>query len=270
MDYFDDLGVNAIWITAPYEQVHGWVSGGGAFPHYAFHGYYTLDWTFMDKNMGTISEFRTFVNEAHSRGIRVVIDIVLNHAGYNTLEDMITYDFGSTTVTTHGWIDGGASWTNNHAVTDYSSPRWDRWWSSWVRAFDGNWGYEPPEGGDLKMSLAGLPDVVTEKTGSYTIPTFLQVKWDAENNASYDDWRLTRRVWTPPESGHSPRRLHHQVAGCLGRGVRHRRLRVDTAKHVDMYRWASSRLLRRLRWKPGGRAPARTARLPRPGTRISG
>lgn len=51
--YFDQLGVNAIWITAPYEQVHGYTSGnvqsnnqrtypdtnGGGFPYYSYHGY---------------------------------------------------------------------------------------------------------------------------------------------------------------------------------------------------------------------------------------
>ncbi|MDE7510475.1 MAG: hypothetical protein K2M62_10155, partial [Muribaculaceae bacterium] len=48
LDYLDNLGVNAIWITAPYEQMHGWTGGkDDKFPHYAFHGYYTLDWTFM-------------------------------------------------------------------------------------------------------------------------------------------------------------------------------------------------------------------------------
>ena len=105
LDYLDSLGVNAIWITAPYEQIHGWVSGkNDSFPHFAFHGYYAQDWTFMDKNMGTVEEFRTFVNEAHKRGIRVVMDIVMNHTGYNTTEDMITYGFGKTTQTQHGWV----------------------------------------------------------------------------------------------------------------------------------------------------------------------
>ena len=37
-----------------------------------------------------------------------------------------------------------------------------------------------PGGDDLKLSLVGLPDVVTEKTGSYAIPTFLRTKWTKE------------------------------------------------------------------------------------------
>ncbi|MEM6335380.1 MAG: alpha-amylase family glycosyl hydrolase, partial [Bacteroidota bacterium] len=94
--YFDDLGVNAIWLTAFYEQVHGWVGGGdGSFQHYAYHGYYPLDFTAVDSSMGTASQLEAFVDSAHAHGIRVVLDVVMNHAGYNTLSDMTDYDFGA-------------------------------------------------------------------------------------------------------------------------------------------------------------------------------
>ncbi len=40
------MGVNAIWISAPYEQIHGYVdSGNDHFAHYSYHGYYVLDYT---------------------------------------------------------------------------------------------------------------------------------------------------------------------------------------------------------------------------------
>jgi len=86
--YFRDLGVDAIWITAPYEQIHGYVKGtSDEFQHYPFHGYYALDWTMMDKNMGTVEEFRKFVDTAHSQGIRIVMDVVMNHVGYAADKD---------------------------------------------------------------------------------------------------------------------------------------------------------------------------------------
>lgn len=46
LDYLQQLGVNALWLISPLEQIHGWVGGGtkGNFPHYAYHGYYTQDW----------------------------------------------------------------------------------------------------------------------------------------------------------------------------------------------------------------------------------
>ncbi len=111
LDHIDSLGANAIWITAPYEQAHGFVGGGSAgdFAHYGFHGYYALDWTMMDRNIGTVEEFRTFVNEAHSRGIRVILDVVMNHPGYPTLLDGAKYGYG-----THMSIEEALNWSPGH------------------------------------------------------------------------------------------------------------------------------------------------------------
>lgn len=58
--YFTDLGIDVVWMTDVYEQIHGWMSGSGAvndFPHYGYHGYYPLDYTQIDKNYGTVEEF---------------------------------------------------------------------------------------------------------------------------------------------------------------------------------------------------------------------
>lgn len=266
LDYLNNLGVNAIWITAPYEQAHGWCTGGGkGFPHYAFHGYYTQDWTYMDQNMGTIEEFRTFVNEAHKRGIRVVMDVVMNHTAYNTVEDMLTYDFGGfSTTPTHGWL-GSGSWNDNHSITIYDQPgKWGNWWGCWVRAFsDKSWassaGYAAGGSGDITGSLSGLPDVVTERTASVAIPTFLKTKWNAEsdsksvpvetgntlgnkygdyklNSISNADWNGKSGDWRSDNKG-AP--SDYQVMWLSGwvREFGIDGFRCDTAKHIDMYRW---------------------------------
>ncbi len=70
LDYLQQMGVNALWISSPFEQIHGWVGGGtkGDFPHYAYHGYYTQDWSKLDANMGTEADLRRLVDEAHKRG----------------------------------------------------------------------------------------------------------------------------------------------------------------------------------------------------------
>ena len=73
--YFEDLGVNAIWISAPYEQIHGYLTGDGSSPtfaHYSYHGYYVLDYTETDANFGTAEEFQTLVDTAHNHGLRVI------------------------------------------------------------------------------------------------------------------------------------------------------------------------------------------------------
>ncbi len=97
LDYLQQLGVNALWISSPLEQIHGWVGGGtkGDFPHYAYHGYYGLDWTRLDANMGTEQDLRTLVEQAHKRGIRILFDVVMNHVGYATLADMQNDQFGA-------------------------------------------------------------------------------------------------------------------------------------------------------------------------------
>jgi alpha-amylase len=97
LDYLQQLGVNALWISSPLEQIHGWVGGGtkGDFPHYAYHGYYTQDWTRLDANMGSEADLHTLVDEAHKRGIRILFDVVMNHTGYATLADMQEYQFGA-------------------------------------------------------------------------------------------------------------------------------------------------------------------------------
>lgn len=263
LDYLNGLGVNAIWITAPYEQAHGWCTGGGkGFPHYAFHGYYTQDWTYMDQNMGTIEEFRTFVNEAHKRGIRIVMDVVMNHTGYNTVEDMLSYNFGGfKTTPTHGWI-GSGTWNDNHAITNYDSSYWSKWWSGWARAFKGQFGFGQEYNVDndpIKGSLSGLPDVMTELTSSVAIPTFLKTKWTNETDSEtvpsetgnttgnkYGDYKLTSITnadwngksgdWRADNKG-AP--ADYQVMWLSGwvREFGIDGFRCDTAKHIDMYRW---------------------------------
>lgn len=242
LDYLDSLGVNAIWITAPYEQIHGWVSGKNqAFPHYAFHGYYAQDWTFMDKNMGTVEEFRTFVNEAHKRGIRVVMDIVMNHTGYNTTEDMITYGFGKTTQTQHGWIaQTNGKWDAN-VGNDWTSSDWGNWWGSWVRAFGGKFGFAPDgisvNSDPLKGSLAGLPDFVTEATGTYNIPEFLKNKWAAEDNSTFDNWRIPAAANYRKDGLGAPADYLVKWLSAWVEEFGIDGFRCDTAKHVDLNRW---------------------------------
>jgi alpha-amylase len=94
--YFNDLGVTALWITPVVKNV--WRSGydlGGWKTGY--HGYWAQDWldidphltsrvaltgeTYSDDAAGRMAHYRDFVKLAHSKGIKVIQDVVLNHAG---------------------------------------------------------------------------------------------------------------------------------------------------------------------------------------------
>ena len=236
LDYLQQLGVNALWISAPFEQIHGWVGGGtkGDFPHYAYHGYYTQDWTNLDANMGSEADLRTLVDSAHQRGIRILFDVVMNHTGYATLADMQEFQFGALYLSgdevkkTLGerWSDwkpaAGQTW---HSFNDYinfsDKTGWDKWWGkNWIRTDIGD--YDNPGFDDLTMSLAFLPDIKTESTTASGLPVFYKNKMDTHAKAI---------------DGYTPR---DYLTHWLSQWVRDYGIdgfRVDTAKHVELPAW---------------------------------
>lgn len=249
LDYFDKLGVNAIWITAPYEQAHGWVGGkNGAFPHYAFHGYYTLDWTSMDQNMGTVEDLRTFVNACHSKGIRVIMDVVMNHVGYNNTQDMVTFNHGYTEHTENGWLEkttnpksGQVEWYANDTVK-WENSYWDSsWFGPWIRSF----GYA--SGSEYGGSCGGLPDVKTELTSSVGMAPVLLKKWNEVDSDDYKAKYYNPSVANADWNGYSgDYRTDKNIAPAdyqvvwLSAWVRELGIdgfRCDTAKHVEPFRW---------------------------------
>jgi pullulanase-type alpha-1,6-glucosidase len=90
LDYLDDLGVTALWITPPF--TNRWVQGAGT-PDVsaAYHGYWQIDLTQIDPHLGDNVEMQSLIDAAHLRGMKVYFDIVVNHTG-----DVIQYVGGGT------------------------------------------------------------------------------------------------------------------------------------------------------------------------------
>ncbi len=189
LDYIRDLGMNAIWVTPIVEQVHGFIGGGdqGSFPFYGYHGYWALDFTRIDPNLGSDEDFGRFVAEAHKRGIRVLVDVVMNHAGYPTLQDMQTQGINAVAPNAplperwSDWQPDAAKNQNWHRYNNYirwASNEWaEKWWGpDWVRS--GMAGYSAPGADDITMNLAGLPDMLTESTKVVGLPPLLKNKKD--------------------------------------------------------------------------------------------
>ena len=86
--YFTNLGVDAIWITPPVEQIHAGTDEGTG-KSYGFHGYWARDFTSVDANLGTEADVRELVDTAHAKGIRVLLDVVMNHTGPVTAADPV-------------------------------------------------------------------------------------------------------------------------------------------------------------------------------------
>ena len=228
--YFNDLGVTAIWLSAPYEQIHGYVdSGQGSFAHYSYHGYYVLDYTESDKNFGTKEEFRTLVDTAHEHGIRIVMDVVMNHSGYNTVKDMEEFNYGTLLpgASDFKYQLSNISELNDHIDFESSATDWGRWWGNdWIRC--GLPGYTEGHG-ELEGSLAGLPDFRTEATKSVGIAPILQTKW--KNEGTYNQ-KIAQYGSSNTVSGYIVDWLSEWVEEYGVDGFR-----CDTAKHVDLASW---------------------------------
>ncbi len=90
LDYLAGLGVTAIWMTPPFgndvTQGNGTISGSSA----GYHGYWGTDFLNIDPHLGDRAAFAALVDAAHEKGIKVFLDIVVNHTG-----DVISYDGGA-------------------------------------------------------------------------------------------------------------------------------------------------------------------------------
>lgn len=197
--YFTSMGIDVVWITDVYEQIHGWMTGSGSvndFPHYGYHGYYPLDYTQMDKNFGTIAEFRELVNLLHSQGIRVMCGANINDPGYPTLLDAVQYGFADVGMSANEAAKHHSSWSYNQFFKECGT--WNGWYDSeWIRMPGENWDQTNP----LETTLYGMPDFKDENENIVKIPDFLKRKWTYEGtkndpwvNPSAKKWRTNRNA----------------------------------------------------------------------------
>ena len=89
LDYFTDLGVTALWLNPVIENDQPTTNEGGTLRS-AYHGYGFTDHYNVDKRFGGNAAYKTMVDEAHKKGLKVIQDAVYNHVGINhwILKDM--------------------------------------------------------------------------------------------------------------------------------------------------------------------------------------
>jgi len=81
--YLKDMGVTAVWISAPYENrdtaINDYQSGGGVNVWTSFHGYHVRNYFATNKHFGMMQEFEELRDALHDNGMKIVIDFVSNH-----------------------------------------------------------------------------------------------------------------------------------------------------------------------------------------------
>lgn len=196
--YFKELGVNAIWFTPVVEQIHGDTDEETG-NTYGYHGYWTKDWTSLDPNFGTKKDLENLVKTAHKNGIRVLLDVVLNHTGPVTDKDPI-------------------------------------WPKEWVRTSP-TCEFTTYENTTACTLVDNLPDVHTESNESVELPDALLAKWKEEGRLSneLDELQLFFEKTGYPRA---PRFYIIKWLTDYVNDLGVDGFRVDTVKHVNENTWA--------------------------------
>jgi len=199
--YFTDLGINAIWMTPIVEQIHGGTDEGTGVT-YGFHGYWASDWTAIDPNYGTREDLKELVAVAHSKGIRILLDAVINHTGPVTEKDPV-------------WPEG------------------------WVRT-EPKCKYDNYERTITCTLVDNLPDIRTDSDEAVELPPQLVAKWKAEGRyeqevKELDDF-FARTGYPRAPRFYIIKWLTDYITEYGIDGYR-----VDTVKHTEEYVWQEFR-----------------------------
>ena len=91
LDYFKELGVTALWLTPVLENDSPDDERG----YSTYHGYATTNYYRVDPRFGTNDDYRRLCDEAHKKGLKVVMDMIFNHSGFEHpwTSDMPTKDW---------------------------------------------------------------------------------------------------------------------------------------------------------------------------------
>lgn len=199
--YFTDLGVNAIWLTPIVEQIHG-VTDEGTGKTYAYHGYWTKDWTSLDPNFGTKADLKELVDTAHEFDIRILLDAVVNHTGPVTEKDEV-------------------------------------WPEDWVRVSP-TCTYENFETTVSCTLVDNLPDIKTESDEAVKLPPALIEKWKKEGRYKEEVASLNA-FFKETGYPKAPRFYIMKWLSDYITDFGIDGYRVDTVKHTEAYVWQEFR-----------------------------
>ncbi|MBG6129351.1 alpha-amylase [Aquimarina sp. EL_43] len=210
--YFKALGVNVIWFSPIVEQIHGSVDEGTG-NTYAFHGYWTKDWTKIDPNFGTYKELKELIDTAHKNDIRILMDVVMNHTGPVTEQDPV-------------WPDSWVRTSPQCTYKDYEST--------------------------INCTLVkNLPDIKTENNENVELPEALINKWKAEGRLEIELAEIDV-FFTKTRLKRSPKNYIIKWLTDYVRELGIDGYRVDTVKHIKEDAWsilAEQAKLAFLEWK---------------------
>ena len=82
--YLKDLGITTLWITPIVKNIDTNMMADKGGKQYGYHGYWASDFTKIDPHLGTENDLKNLIYLLHENGIKLMVDVVINHSGYGT------------------------------------------------------------------------------------------------------------------------------------------------------------------------------------------
>ncbi|GGM58699.1 1,4-alpha-glucan branching enzyme [Micromonospora sonchi] len=217
LDYIEGLGSTAIWLAPVFTNRP--VQGRGEDVSAGYHGYWITDFTQVDPHFGSTADLKKLVQLAHRRGIKVYLDVIVNHTA-----DVISYaedrhDYVDKATTPYRDAQGRPFEDRNHADGSRTFPTVN------TRSFPYTPTFETPADAKVKVP-AWLND-----------PTMYHNRGDstfAGENSEYGDFFGLDDLWTErPEVVRGMTKIYADWVRDTGVDG----FRLDTVKHVNMDFW---------------------------------
>ncbi|GLZ62173.1 pullulanase-type alpha-1,6-glucosidase [Micromonospora sp. NBRC 107095] len=217
LDYIQGMGTTAIWLAPIFKNRP--VQGAGNDISAGYHGYWITDFTQVDPHFGTMEEMKRLVRLAHQRGIKIYLDVIVNHTAdvIKYAEDKYAYVDKATSPYTDA--QGRAFEDRNYADGSRAFPPVDK------ESFPYTPTFAEPEDASVKVP-AWLNDVTMyHNRGDSTF---------AGENSEYGDFFGLDDLWTErPEVVRGLTKAYGDWIGATGVDG----FRLDTVKHVNMDFW---------------------------------
>ncbi|MEW2432329.1 pullulanase-type alpha-1,6-glucosidase [Micromonospora sp. NPDC047644] len=217
LDYIQGLGTTAIWLAPIFKNRP--VQGAGNDISAGYHGYWITDFTQVDPHFGTMEEMKRLVKLAHQRGLKIYLDVIVNHTAdvIKYAEDRYAYVDKATSPYTDA--QGRAFEDRNYADGSRAFPPVD------TESFPYTPTFADPSDASVKVP-AWLNDVTMyHNRGDSTF---------AGENSEYGDFFGLDDLWTErPEVVRGLTKAYGDWIGATGVDG----FRLDTVKHVNMDFW---------------------------------
>ncbi|WP_290857611.1 pullulanase-type alpha-1,6-glucosidase [Hamadaea sp.] len=213
LDYIQGLGTTSIWLAPVFKNRP--VQGDSA----GYHGYWITDFTQVDPHFGTNADLKRLVQKAHDRGMKIYLDVIVNHTA-----DVIKYAENK-----YDYVDKKTS-----PYTDTQGRSFED-----ANYADGAQGFPKVDGtaGAYTPVFANAADRTVKKPAWLNDPSMYHNRGDSTfsgENSAYGDFYGLDDLWTErPEVVAGMTKIYQDWIGTTGVDG----FRLDTVKHVDMAFW---------------------------------